>query len=161
MRTTIWAAYISGTIAAIGLIFLLIFFSGVPIFGPLNDIAVILHYLLLLPIMFTVHQLLQSGDDRLNRITLVVGLFGFLSVIILQTLLVTGVIPFRQQIILVIPAFLVGTSWFIFIERLGRQDERLPKGLALYILAGLVFAYPIWAFKLARNLEQSLQGGSA
>ncbi len=161
VRRTIWAAYASGIIAAIGLIFLVIFFSGVDIFGPLNDIAVIIHYLLLLPIMFSVHRLLQASDNRLNKVTMNIGLFGFLSVIMLQTLLVVGFIPFRQQIALVIPAFLVGTVWFVLIERLGRQDKRLPKGLALHILAGLIFAYPIWAFKLARNLEQYLQGGSA
>jgi hypothetical protein len=88
-------------------------------------------------------------------------LLGFLSVIVLQTLLVLGVIPFRQQIFLVIPAFLVGTVWFVLIERLGRGENRLPKGLALHILAGLVIAYPVWAFKLARTLGQFTRRESA
>lgn len=160
VQRTIWAAFASGIIAAIGLIFLVIFFAGVPVFGPLNDIAVIMHYILLIPIMFTVHQLLQTSDERLNQATLIVGLTGFLSVIVLQTLLVIGVLPFRQQIFLVIPAFFLGTAWFVLIARLGRRDKRMPKGLALHILAGLVFAYPIWAFMLARKLEQYKQGGS-
>jgi hypothetical protein len=159
-RITIWAAYASGISAAIGLVFLVIFFSGVPVFGPLNDIAVIIQYVLLLPIMLTVHKLLPNTYQRLNSSALFLGLIGFLSVIVLQSMLVLGVIPFRQQIFLVIPAFLVGTAWFVLIERLGKQEKRLPKGLVLYILAGLVFAYPIWAYKLARNLEQYLQGGS-
>ncbi|MGD8552591.1 MAG: hypothetical protein PVG02_02940 [Anaerolineales bacterium] len=148
----IWSAYASGILAAAGLIFLVIFYSGVPIFGPLNDVAVILHYVLLLPIMFFIHRKLGPRAGRLNTAALAIGLFGFLSVIVLQTLLVFGVMPFRQQVVLVIPAFLVGTVWFVLIERLGRDDARLPKGLALHIFAGLVFAYPIWAFTFANNL---------
>ncbi len=156
VRITIWAAYTSGIAAAIGLVFLVIFFSGVPIFGPLNDLAVIVQYLLMLPITFAVYQLLQPYGQRLNNLALGVGVIGFIAVILLQSMLVLGVIPFRQQIVLVIPAFFVGTGWFILIERLGREEARLPKGFILHILAGLVFAYPIWAFKFAGKLKRSL-----
>jgi hypothetical protein len=160
LRLVIWSAYISGSIAFIGLVFLAIFFSGVPLFGPLNDLAVIIHYILLLPIMRYLYQILKPNDERMNKIAFAVGLIGFVGVIVLQSMLVLGVIPFQQQIKLVVPAFLIGTVWFVLIARMGKEDDRLPKGLTLHVLAGLVFAYPIWAFKLARNLELDLEGGS-
>lgn len=156
-RIVILCAYASAFFAAIGLVFLVIFFSGVPLFGPLNDTAVIIHYLLLLPIMVYLYRLLKQDDQPIHELTLVIGLFGAVGVILLQGLLVLGVMPFNQQIVFVIPAFLIGTIWFFLIERLGRHDERLPKGRALYVLAGLVFAYPVWALMLARRLERSLK----
>jgi hypothetical protein len=160
LRFVIWASYVSGFIAFVGLVFLAIFFAGAPLFGPLNDMAVVIHYFLLLPIMGYLYQILKPYGERLNKISFAIGLVGVIGVIVLQSMLVLGAIPFQQQIVLVIPAFLIGAVWFVLIERLGRRDDRIPKGLTLHILAGLVFAYPVWAFKLARNLERELEGGS-
>ena len=71
-----------------------------------------------------------------------------------------GVMLFTQQILLVIPAFLIGTVWFVLTERLGKHDERIPKGRVLHVLAGLVFAYPVWALILASRLKSSLKARS-
>jgi hypothetical protein len=159
VQLTIWAAYSSAIFAAIGLVFLTIFFSGVSIFGPLNDVAVILQYILLLPIMVTLWRMLKPYGRKLNNFALVVGIAGTSAVIVLQTLLVLRVIPFEVQILLVIPAFLIAMLWFVLTGYLGRTDDRIPKGTGLHILAGLVFAYPIWAFKLGNNLQRLYRGG--
>lgn len=159
-QLAIFCAYASAFFAAVGLIFLVIFFSGYPLFGPLNDIAVIIHYVLLLPIMVYVYRILKQDGERFHELALAVGLIGASGVITLQSFLVFGVMPFNQQIVLVIPAFLLGTVWFILVERFGNHEERLPKGRALYVLAGLVFAYPVWALRLARRLERSLKARS-
>lgn len=160
VQIAIWAAYGSATSAAIGLIFLAIFFSGVPIFGPLNDVAVIIHYILLLPIAIALWRLLKPYGERLNNFALAVGLVGITAVIVLQSLLVFGVMPFSQQIFMVIPAFLTVMLWFVLTGHLGRTDVRVPRGIALHILAGLVFAYPIWAIRLANNLQKHPGGGA-
>ena len=159
-QMVIFCAYASAFFAAIGLIFLVIFFSGYSLFGPLNDIAVIIHYILLLPIMVYIYKILRPEGERLHELTLAIGVIGAFGVVILQALLVLGVMPFTQQILLVIPAFLVGTVWFILTERLGKHDERLPKGQVLHVLAGLVFAYPVWALILASRLKSSLKARS-
>jgi hypothetical protein len=94
LRLAGWCAYVSGVAAIVGLVFLAIFFgSGPGYFGPLNDTAVIIHYILLLPIVLTLHLMLRPYGKMLNQITTVTGLTGMLGVIVLQTLLVVGVLP--------------------------------------------------------------------
>lgn len=148
-----WCAYISGVFAVIGLVFLTIFFAGGPAyFGPLNDTAVIVHYILLLPIVFTLYPLLKPYGQRLNLVATIIGTGGMLGVIVLQTLLVVGVLPFQQQIGMVIVAFFAGLVWFIAAGRLGRPTGIVPKSTLLNVLAGLVIGYPVWAFKVGRRL---------
>lgn len=153
LRFAGWCAYISGAAAAIGLVFLTVFFSGGPAyFGPLNDTAVVIHYILLLPIVYTLYPLLKQNGQRLNLIATAVGVTGMLGVIILQILLIVGVLPFQQQIGMVVVAFFMGLVWFIAAGILGRSTGIVPKNMALAVLAGLVFAYPVWAFIVGRRL---------
>jgi hypothetical protein len=157
---TINAAYASGILATVGLVFLILFFAGVPVFGPLNDIAVIIQYLLLLPIMFRIHSMLATRSQKLRAAALMVGLAGAIAVIVLQSMLVLGLVTFRRQITLVIPAFLICMLWFVLVERLGGSKGYVPAGTFFSIMAGLVVGYPFWAFKLAKNLEAQSKGGS-
>ncbi len=140
----------SSVAAVIGLIFLVVFFSGVRIFGPLNDIMVIIQYLLMIPVVVMVHRIIPA--NRKIRLT---GYLGVIAVIVLQALLVLGVLPFQIQVLMVIPAFFMGAYWFAAIEKLGRDDPRLPKGRWKAIFAGLVFSYPWWAFDFKRRLNQT------
>jgi hypothetical protein len=75
-----------------------------------------------------------------------------LAVITLQLLLVLDIIPFYLQIGPVIIAFFIVLAWFLLNRDLGRDTDILPRGLALTILAGLVFGYPIWSYRLGRRL---------
>lgn len=153
LRLAGWCVYVSGVAAIIGLVFLAIFFGGGPeYFGPLNDTAVIIHYILLLPIVLTLYLMLRPYGQTLNLIAAIIGLAGMLGVIVLQTLLVVGVLPFEQQIGMVIPAFLVAMVWFVITGYLGRSTGVIPKSVVLNVLAGLVFGYPVWAFMLGRRL---------
>lgn len=153
MKLAGWCAYISGVAAIIGLVFLFLFFGGAgDYFGPLNDIMVIIHYVLLLPIAVTVWLLLRPLGNPLNTPVLVAGLAAMLAVIVLQSLLVAGMLPFQQQIVMVIPAFLVGMVWFVATGQMARSLGILPKSAVLQVLAGLVFGYPVWAFKVGTRL---------
>jgi uncharacterized membrane protein len=151
-RLTAWCALASAIAAALGIAFIVIFYAGVPVFGPLNDIAVIIQYSLMLPLVFYVHGVLRDVSRPVSGRALALGLAGILAVIVLQGLLVFGILPFQRQILMVIPAFLVVTAWFVLIERAGREDDRLPKGTASAVLAGLVLGYPFWAFDLRKRL---------
>jgi hypothetical protein len=149
-RLVIGSLMASAIAAAVGIVFLILFFSGAGgFFGPLNDISVVIQYLLMLPIMSYIHRLLPSGQSIKLQ---VIGFGGVLAVIVLQTLLVIGLIPFQRQIVMVIPAFLVVTFWFAIIEQAGRDEPLLPKGRAQAILAGLVFGYPFWALHFRGRL---------
>jgi len=146
---------ISAVAAVVGLIFLAIFYSGAGIFGPLNDIAVIIQYIFMLPIAFYIYRRIEPQGRFMSISVTLIGVLGMLAVIVLQTLLVVGVISFGQQIGMVMIAFLVVMLWFVLVESLGRDDEIIPKGRLLAVLAGMVIGYPVWAKRLRRNLGES------
>lgn len=148
-----WCLPISAVTATVGLLFLIIFFAGFPAFGPLNDLAVIAQYILMLPLLSLTRRCLKTPSRAAGALITVLGLAGMLAVIALQGLLVFGILPFRRQIVLVIPAFLLVTAWFVLVERLGSRDAPVPEGTTLAVLAGLVIGYPIWALDFYRRLS--------
>ena len=150
-RLAVWCAYTSGVGSIFGIVFLIAFFTAGGVFGPLNDIAVIVQYTLMLPIAIKVYKLVRPYGPVLSQIATLIGIAGMLAVIVLQTLLVAGVLPFNQQIVMVSAAFLVVLVWFLLTGYLGRNTDKLPKGIILHILAELYFGYPVWAFSLGRR----------
>jgi hypothetical protein len=90
-----WCAYASGVISLVGIVFLVLMFIGVSTnnlrFGTLNDICVIIQYLLALPITLALHQRLKAHGLVLSRAAMLIGITGIIAVIYLQYLLVSGV----------------------------------------------------------------------
>ena len=80
-----------------------------------------------------------------------------LAVIVLQLLLVTDVLPFANQIVPVVIAFLVVLVWFIINGVLARSTDKLPSNMLLNVLAGLYVGYPFWAFSTWRRLRAPFQ----
>jgi hypothetical protein len=78
-------------------------------------------------------------------------------VIILQILLVTGVLPFANQIVPVVIAFLVVLVWFVINGYLARSTDKLPGSMLLHVLAGLYIGYPFWVFSAGRRMR-SVEG---
>jgi hypothetical protein len=153
LRLAAWCAYISGVVSIFGIIFLVLFFVGAGgQFGTLNDIAVIIQYILMLPIAVSLRWYLMPDNQRLSHVAFLIGLIGMLTVIALQSLLVANLIPFPPYIIIVSAGFLVAMVWFIINGMMGRATGKLPNGLLLDILAGLYVGYPFWAFRLGRQL---------
>lgn len=147
-----WCAYASGIVSIFGIVFLVAFFTLGGLFGPLNDIAVIVQYILMLPIALTLRQLLRPYGPGLSLIGMLLGIVGMLAVIILQILLVAGALPFNQQIVMVIPAFLLVLVWFIINAILGRSSDLLPNSMLFNVLAGLYIGYPFWGYSVGRRL---------
>ena len=152
-----WCAYVSGYVSMLGIAFLFAFFVlGAPT-GRLNDIAVIVQYSLMLPIALALYRVLRSHNPSLSLAALLIGIPGMLAVIVLQILLVTGVLPFANQIVPVVIAFLVVLIWFIINGYLGRSTNKLPNRMLLHVLAGLYVGYPFWAFSVGRRLRSPSQ----
>ena len=149
-----WSAYVSGIIAAIGLVlwFARFAFPGGPV-GWLNDVLVMLQYALALPIAVVLHALFRSSYPRLSLAALVVGIAGLLAVVVLQFLLVIRALSFAQQVVPVTIAILVVGVWLVLTGYLGRSTGLLPHGLRMSLLAVPYFGYPIWAWWLARTLS--------
>ena len=154
VRVAGWCAYMSGIVSIFGITFLVAFFTTfIGPLGTLNDIAVFIQYGLMLPIAFALHQVLRSHGPTLSLVTLLLGVAGMIAVIVFQVLLVVGVLPFQQQVGMVIAGFLVVLAWFLMVRYLGSSTNILPKSMPLHVLAGLYFGYPFWAFSLARRLR--------
>jgi hypothetical protein len=152
-------AFLSGIFAIVGIIFLFKFYSDIEKngrFGTLNDIMVIIQYVLMVPIAIYLYRLLRPTDPRRARNNLIIGLVGMTAVIGLQLLLVLGVITFAVQIGFVIVGFFIVLGWFLrnrsHSQEAGEETTPIPQNKLLTILAGLVFGYPVWAYQFGRKL---------
>lgn len=148
-----WCATLSGWFTAIGLVFLVLFFTLGGVFGPLNDVAVILQYSLMIPLAVYFWRVTRQEGSRAEEVTLVIGIVGILGVICLQSLLVARVMPFQVQIFFLVPFFFVGAAWFVRLARTESLRPLVPGGLLLAVGAGLVIGYPFWAFPLGRRIR--------
>ncbi len=152
-RVTVWCAYISGVVSILGIALLVAFYATfIGPLGTLNDIAVSVQYLFMIPIAYALHRLLGHSRPSLSRAALLLGVVGMLLVIVLQLMLVTDVLTFGQQIGFVLIGFMMVLSWFVIIAKLGRSTDKTPNSMVLHVFAGLYFGYPVWAFSLARRL---------
>jgi hypothetical protein len=148
-----WTAYLSGAVAAIGLLlwFARFAFPG-SVIAWLNDVFVMIQYALAVPIAVSLHSLLRRYDPGLSLSAMVVGIGGMLAVVVLQFLLVVDALTFAQQVVPVTIAILVVGLWLVITGYLGRSTGRLPHSLRMSLIAVPYFGYPIWAFWLGRHL---------
>ena len=150
-----WTAYLSGAVAAIGLLFWFARFAFPgSVIGWLNDVFVMIQYALTVPIAVSLHTLLQSYNPGRSLSAMVVGVGGMVAVVVLQFLLVVDALTFAQQVLPVTTAILVVGLWLVITGYLARTTGKLPHGLRMSLIAVPYFGYPIWAFWLGRHLLQ-------
>ena len=172
-----WSAYVSAVATIAGAVTLILFFSvGAP-FGVINDVTSVIGSLVIIPILFALHQLHRSRAPAASLGALIVGAIAMLVAAGLQTLLVLKIITFEQTAVTVPSAYgVVGLSLIAF-NYLAYAHASFPRKLAVWgIAAGIgyvlvitgfllggenhpltyiggalaVIAYPIWAFWLGR-----------
>lgn len=147
-----WLAVISGAVAAVGVVFFILMMTVHGPFGHLNDICVLLQYLVALPLPLVLHERFKDRSPRLSRFAMICGLTGLVATVVLQYLLVAGLLTFEQQVGAVTFAMLVVVgSWLLITAYLGRAAG-LSGSFWAAVPAVLYFGYPIWAFWLARLL---------
>lgn len=78
---------------------------------------------------------------------------GALGAVVFQALLLAGVIPFREQLAYAAASVLLVGVWILIASHIGRRSSGGGPSLRLSILAALYFGYPIWAYRVARQLE--------
>jgi hypothetical protein len=118
----------------------------------LNDVLVMVQYLVAVPIAVALHTLFGAWNPALSRVAMVVGISGMLATAALQFLLVIGALTFAQQVVPVSVALLVVGAWLVITGYLGRSTGTLPHGVRMGLLAATYVGYPIWAFWLGRRL---------
>jgi hypothetical protein len=152
--------YAGGVLAAIGMVFLAAMFSSFAVramspglvYGWINDVLVMVSYLLAIPAVIAVGVLLRPTFPVASRLATLTGLGAILSVVVLQSMLVVGALTFAEQIRPVSLALLVLAAWFVIVGYLGRSSGVLPGGVRMGLLAAAYVGYPIWAFWLGRRL---------
>jgi len=150
----------SGVFSAFGVAFLVPMYTSFAIgatsiglvSGRINDVLIMIAYLLAIPSVFALHELLRPRWPTLSRVLLVVGIGAIIAIVILQALLVAGVLTFEEEVGPVLIALLVLGVWFIATGYLGRSIGVLPRGARMGVLAATYIGYPIWAIWLGRRL---------
>ena len=157
-RAATWCAYTSGVVSIFGIVSLVAFFTT--FIGPLdilNDIAVVIQYVLMIPVVLALHQILRRSGPTLSLVALLLGIPGVLAVIVLQLLFVSGALLYAQYVVLVSAGFLMVLAWFLMVRPLSQSTGVLSRSILLHILAGLYVGYPFWAFSLGRRLRAPAQ----
>src|SRR3990170_3920208 len=115
-----WSAYMGAVVSAFGIAFLVLlyvgFFTGAEgllKFGPLNDICIIIQYVLALPIVVAFHSLLSPQSPRLSLFAMLVAQVGILGVVVFQSLLITGVMAFQEQVVYASTSMLIVGVWIV------------------------------------------------
>ena len=156
------AAFVSGVAAAFGIAFLIAMFVAFGVgstsagqrLGRINDVLVLLAYLLAGPVVFAVHALLRSRAPLLSGLAVLIGIGAIVAIVVLQSLLIFGVLTFEEQVGPVSIALLVLGVWFVLTGYLGSSTGVLPHGVRMGLLAATYVGYPIWAFWLGRRLHE-------
>ncbi len=145
-------AYASGVVSTIGIVFFVAMLVVKGPFGRLNDICVLIQYLLALLIPLALHQLLKARAPFLSKLAMLIGIVGMMAVVVLQLLLIVGVLSFSEQVGPVTIALVVVVgAWLMITAYLGRSTRNLLPSLFVSFLVALYFGYPLWAFLLGRH----------
>jgi len=152
--------YLSGVLGALGIGFMIAMFvsfaadakpAGMA-FGWVNDVLVLLSYLLTAPAVLALRSLLRPRAPILSGVLTVVGLVSIGAIVLLQGLLVIGALTFEEQIGPVSIVYLGLAVWFVLTGYLGRTSGILTNGVRMGLLGATYIGYPIWAFWMSRQL---------
>ena len=121
-------------------------------FGRVNDVLVLVAYLLVIPSVLAVGWLLRPMAPLWALVSTLIGLGAASAIVILQALLVIGALAFQEQVGMVSIALLVLGGWFVGVGYLARSRGILPHGVRMGLLAATYIGYPVWAIWMGRRL---------
>jgi hypothetical protein len=159
LRPTGWATLVSGVAAAIGIVFLVAMFASFAVgatssgqaFGRINDVLVMVSYLLAAPSVLALSALLRSGAPVLSSVLTLIGLGAIVAIVALQYQLIVGALTFEGQVGLVSVALLVLGVWFVVTGYLGSASGEFHYGVRMGLIAATYVGYPIWAIWSGRR----------
>jgi hypothetical protein len=147
LRIAGWSAYASGAVAISGLLPILTIFAFAVNIPSLNDSAVIVQYVLALPIALVLYPLERARAPLQSRIAMLLGIVGICAVAVIQVVwLFAAVLSWTTYIVLIGTAMLLIGSWPVTTgSDLSRSSGPLRRSLLMGVLAATYLAYPIWA----------------
>ena len=155
-----YSLVVSAILAAAGIVFLAAMFAAFAAgarqsgmrFGWINDVLVLVSYLLVAPTVLVLHRRLRGGHPTASAVAAVAGVVGIAIIVIFQGLLVAGVLTFEQQIGPASVGFFAVMGWLIASGYMGSRAGIIPRGTRLGILGATYLGLPIWAVALGRRL---------
>lgn len=162
MRVAGLASVASAGIAAVAVILLVLMFGAFGLgatsagktAGAINDVLTLVAYLLAAPGVLATGAILRHRRPVIVWIGVLTAIGAIGAVVVLQWQLVSGALPFNQQIGPVSVAFLILGAWFVLSAHIGAG--LLPYGVGIGVSAAVYVGYPVLAFRLGRSL---LRGG--
>ena len=173
------SSHLAGVAWILGFVALFVFFGGVSVFGPINDVISVFQFLFLIPVALALHRILARHSPLLSWSAAAVAIVAMLAIAVLQTLLVFGRVRFEQALgpILILSGIL--GLWWLATSIISLVHGALPANLAWIgivagvssVLGGVSFwmwgqqhpltaigfvavavSVPIWCFRLGRIL---------
>jgi hypothetical protein len=106
--------------------------------GSANDVMIIVQFLTFIPVALALRKWLPA--TRSMRIATAAGVGAMVVVAILQLLLVTELLEFDVQVLLVVATFLVVYAWVIAVSSTGHRHGTLPRSVTRFgLLLGVSF----------------------
>lgn len=159
VRAAARCAFLSGWVAAVGIVFLALLYAGfllgvdgLLVFGPLNDLLIVVQYVLAIPVAVALHGVLKPHAVRLSGVALLTAFVGIAGVVVFQVLLLTGAMDFTAQAPYASAFLLVAGAWIGMASHVGRRSGRLPLRGPTVVAAALYVGYPFWAIQVGRQL---------
>ncbi len=152
----------SALLGAIGIVFLVLMFGSFALgarpaamaFGWINDVLVMVSYLLAAPAAIVLRGILGRYAPIPSALATVVGLASIAAIVVLQFLLVVGVLTFEAEIGPASFAYLGLAAWLVVTGYLGRRSGLQPRGLAMGVLGATYLGYPVWAYWMGREFRR-------
>jgi len=163
VRVACRALQVAAIVSTAGIVFLVGMFAAFAVgssstamaLGTINDVLVVVQFVLLLPAVLAFRRALaNAGSARAGAVIAVLGAIGIAGVAILQGLLVAGRLSFEEEIgpagIAYVPlvAWFIGTGWQAARSGIDRR------GIAFGLVGASYLGFPVWAWRLAGRLEQ-------
>ena len=153
MRVASWFAYGGAVISIIGIALLVLFFAFGEPYGHLNDVAVVVQYLLALPLVLALHRVLRLREPALSTVALVLGVAAVAAIALLQIMVIAPVLKFSQQVgPITFSLFVLFGGWLLITGYLSRSHKLMPHSVLMSVIGWTYFGYPAWAFWLGRRL---------
>jgi hypothetical protein len=151
----------SGVLGGVGFVFLVGMYAAFAVgarqtgmaLGWVSDVSGVITLPLAIPGIIALHARLRPHGAGASDALLVVAIGATGAIAALQLLLVTGVLPFEQEIGPVAAAYIVMIGYFVGSCRMAERARLFRGGTLLGLAAGLMAGYPIWAFRVARAIE--------
>jgi hypothetical protein len=108
--------------------------------GSANDVVIVVQFLTFIPVALALRRWLPP--TRSMRVATAAAVGAMAAVAILQLLLVTELLEFDVQVVLVVATFLVVYAWVIAVSSTGHRHGILPRSVTRFgLLLGV--SYPV------------------